>query len=118
MNKYIWPYILLFLLSVFISSISQIMLKWSATKQHTSRLREYVNPWVLTAYSILFCSTFLTMLAYKHIPLSLGPMLEMTGYVYITILGIVVFKEKMTPKRWLALALICAGILVFSIGSY
>ena len=35
--------------------------------------------------------TFLTMLAYKGIPLSLGPVLEATSYLYVTVFGVTIF---------------------------
>lgn len=65
-------YTILFLVSVFISSISQIILKKSAEVKYASVIREYLNPMVITAYTIFLASTLLTTFAYKGVPLSLG----------------------------------------------
>ncbi len=103
---------LLFLFSVFVSSISQIILKKSADRKHDTRLKEYLNPHVIGAYSFFILSTVLTTLAYRGVPLSLGPVLESTGYVYVAILSVLVLKEKMTRKKLLGNILIIIGILV------
>ena len=57
--------VLLLLFSVFISAVSQILLKKAAQKHYPNRLKEYLNPWVITAYSIFLLSTVLTMLALR-----------------------------------------------------
>ena len=54
--------------------------------------------------------------AFRGIPLSFGPVLEATSYVYVTIFGVVLFKEKVGLKKAVALGLIIAGICVFSLG--
>ena len=45
----------------------------------------------------------------------MGPILEATGYIYVTIFGVVIFKEQMNKTKLLALALIIAGIIVYSL---
>ena len=68
------------LFSVFISSVSQILLKKAANRTYESPLKEYLNPLVIGAYGMFFCSVILTMLALKYVPLSMSPILESTGY--------------------------------------
>lgn len=109
------PYILLFLVSVFLSSCSQVLLKKAAQKPQDNVLKEYLNPTVIIAYGIYFGTTVLSMLAYKGIPLSLGPILEATGYLYVTLFGVTIFHERLTPKKLTGLVLIIAGILVFTL---
>ena len=60
-------------------------------------------------------TTFLSILAYKGIPLSMGPILEATSYIYVTIFGVVIFKEKMNLKKVVALGMIIVGIVVYAI---
>ena len=86
MNKEI-IYMLIFLCSVLISSISQIMLKKSANKEHENKMKEYLNPTVIAAYGMFFAATLITTVAYKVVPLSVGPLLEATGYIWVAILG-------------------------------
>lgn len=107
-----WVYILVCLAGVFLSSVSQVMLKKAAQKSYKNILAEYLNPLVIVAYVVFFATTVISVVAYKGIPLSLGPVLETTGYIYITIFGVVFFKEKLNAKRLAALGLIIAGVLV------
>lgn len=105
------------LFGVFISSISQVMLKKSAMRSHASALKEYLNPLVVFAYVLFVGATLLSVLAYKGIPLSMGPVLDATGYLYVTFFGVVIFHERVTPRKLIALALIIAGIVVYALGS-
>lgn len=75
------------LFSVFISSVSQILLKKAANRTYESPLKEYLNPLVIGAYGMFFCSVILTMLALKYVPLSMSPILESTGYIFVSVMG-------------------------------
>ncbi len=108
-------YGILFLFSVFISSVSQILLKKSAGKAYESKIREYLNPPVMIAYFIFFVSTLLTMFAYRYVPLSLGPVLEATGYLWVSLLGWFFLKERISRKKWIGLGIIIIGILFFNL---
>ena len=107
---------LVFVVSVLISSISQVMLKTSANKSYSDRIKEYLNPTVIIAYGLFFLSTLITVFAYKVVPLSLGPVLESTGYVFVAVLGVVLLKEKMSPRKLFGMILILTGIALFSLG--
>jgi multidrug transporter EmrE-like cation transporter len=115
MSKTVVCYSLLLLFGVFISAVSQVLLKKAAEKQYDNHIKEYLNPLVITAYCIFVCSTFLSIFAYRGIPLSLGPILEATSYIYVTIFGVKIFGEKLNKKKLLALGLIFAGILVYGL---
>lgn len=112
MDKIIYSSILLF--GVFISSISQVLLKISAQKKYNSKLKEYLNPFVIIGYLIFFVATFLSIVSYKKIPLSLGYIMETTSYIYVAIFGFTIFKEKFNYKKIIALCLIIGGIVVFT----
>ena len=105
-------YSCIMVLSVFISSISQVMLKKSAQKTYPSRIREYLNPLVIIAYALFFGCTFISMYALKVVPLSFSPILESTGYIFITVLSYIFFKEKLTKRQCAGMLLIGAGIIV------
>ena len=109
-------YSLIFLFSTFISAIAQVLLKKSALKTYDSPIKEYLNPLVIVGYLIFFASTLCTMFAYKVVPLSMGPVLEATSYVYVTIFGVTFFRERVSRRRLLALALIIGGIVIYSLG--
>lgn len=110
-----YMYALLILVGTFIAAISQVMLKIEANKPHKSHLQEYLNPLVIIAYILFVGTTLLSILAYRGIPLSMGPILEATSYIYITIFGVKIFKEKMNKGKAVALVLIICGIVVYSL---
>ena len=105
----------LLLLSVFISSVSQIILKKAADKTYESTLKEYMNPMVIGAYGLFFCSVILTMLALKHVPLSMSPILESTGYIFVSAMGYIFLKERFSRRKLMGFALILAGIVIFNL---
>lgn len=107
---------LVFIVSVLISSISQVMLKTSANKSYSDRIKEYLNPTVIIAYGLFFLSTLITVFAYKVVPLSLGPVLESTGYIFVAVLGVVLLRERMSRKKLIGMVLILGGIALFSLG--
>lgn len=115
MMREIWPFILIFLISVLVSSISQIVLKTSANKEYDNLIREYLNVRVILAYGLFFSSTLLTTYAYRGVPLSLGPVIECTGYVYVAVLGALILKEKFSKKKVIGNLLIILGILVYAL---
>lgn len=115
MNSEMIKYASLLLLGVFVSAISQVLLKKASQKSYDSVIKEYLNPLVIFAYMLFFGTTFLSILAYKGIPLSMGPILEATSYIYVTIFGVCIFHEKMNRNKYLALALILSGIIIYSV---
>lgn len=107
-------FIIIFLLSVLVSSVSQLLLKMSANRHYETRLAEYLNPKVIIAYVLFFGATLITVLAYQYVPLSLGPVLESTGYIFVTLLGYFVLKEKIGKQKLLGMLVIIVGILLFN----
>lgn len=114
MNK-VLVYAGIFIFSVCISSVSQIMLKKSALRCYDSKIKEYLNPLVIVAYGIFFISSLATIFAYKYVPLSMGPILESSGYIFVSGLSYIFLKEKLSKRKLTGMAIILFGILVFSI---
>ena len=115
MNGVQIPYLLLYLASVFVASISQVLLKKAAQKEHKNLISEYLDWRVILGYGLFVLCTFLTMFAYRGVPLNLGPVLETTGYVYVTVFGVLIFHERITPKRIAGLLLILGGIVIYAL---
>ena len=107
--------ILLWLFSVFVSSVSQTLLKISANKEYPDRLHEYLNPYVIIAYGMFFASTFMTMFAMRVVPYSFSPMLESTSYIFIPLFGVLILKEKIRRRRILGICIILIGMLIFAL---
>lgn len=106
---------LIFVSGVFISSISQIILKKSAEKEYPSKIREYLNVRVIFAYIIFFGATLCSILAYTKIPLSLGPILESSGYFFVAVLSYIFLKEKISKQKMLGLSIIIIGIIIYAL---
>lgn len=108
-------YVGILVLSVLAASISQIFLKISANKEYSSRIREYVNKYVIAGYGLLFLSTILTMVALRKVPLSWAPVIESSSYLFVSVLGYFILKERFTGRKILGLLVIFAGIFIFSL---
>lgn len=105
-------YVVVFLTSVLISAVSQILLKISADRQYESKTREYLNWRVIAAYIMFSVSSLLTVLAYRGVPLSMGPILETTGYLWVAVLGRLILKERVNARKVIGLAVIVFGVLL------
>ena len=106
MNKYV----LLLILAVLVSSISQIILKKSASKTYDSVLKEYLNVYVITGYVLMVISTVLGL---KGVPYKNEPIIESLGYLFVMILSNRLLGEKITKKKFFGNALILVGIAVY-----
>lgn len=107
-------YMLFLVLSVVISSFSQILLKKSAVKQYDSFLKEYLNAHVIIGYGMMFVATITTILAYHFgVEYKNGPVIESLGYLMIMILSYFFFREKITKRKLIGNLLVLAGIAVF-----
>ncbi len=102
---------------VLLAAFAQILLKQEAMKKHDSFIREYVNPRVILGYMITFGTLALTILAYQfHLPVAWSNVIERLEYPFVTLLSVLILREKVSPKKWAALAVIMAGILIFALG--
>lgn len=117
MSSTVLAFAALNLLGVFISAVSQVMLKKSASVEHASVVREYLNPLVILAYALFVGATLLSVVSYRGIPLSMGPILDATGYLWVTLFGVTIFHERLGARRVVALALIVLGIIVYALGA-
>jgi EamA-like transporter family. len=101
------------LVSVSVASVSQILLKKSAMKTYGSVIREYINPFVIGGYGLLFLSMLMTIYAYSGMDYKNGPVIESFGNVLVLVLGCIFFKEKITLKKLLGVGCIMLGMAVF-----
>jgi len=106
---------MIYIAGVFVSAVAQILLKKSAGKTYESKIREYLNPYVIISYAIFFGATFCTIYAYKGIPLSMGPILAALEYIFVAILSRLVLKEHISLKKFIGLSIIVAGIIIYSL---
>lgn len=108
MSKYI--YILLFILSILISAISQILLKKGSSQKNI-----YINKFTIFGYTIMIFATFLTLIAYKNVDLSLSQVLQALSFVFVIILSKIFLKEKIDKRKIVGIITIIIGIIVFNL---
>lgn len=105
-------HILLFLFAVLVSAFGQVFLKKGAMNHITSLWRQYFNPWVIFGYFLFFIALALNSVAYRGIPLKIGPVLDSTGFIFVPCLSWFFFREKLTKLKITGFFLIWVGILV------
>ncbi len=108
-------YIIIFISASLISAFSQILLKIAAKQQYRSWIFEYLNVRVISAYVIFFLATLLTVYCYKVVPLSVGAMLEASGYVFVTVLGKLILKENISKRKLIGMALVILGVVIVAV---
>ena len=108
-NMFLW----VALLSVVIASFSQVMLKMGAGKTYSSKIREYLNLYVISGYGMLFVSMVLTIVAYSHLSYLSVPVVEAVGYVLVPVLSYFIFKEKLSKRKLLGILFILCGIIIY-----
>lgn len=106
-------YIILLVLAVLVSSVSQIILKKSASKTYNSIFREYFNLYVIIGYGLMVVSTVLVILGLKGVPYKNEPIIESLGYIFVMVLSNLVLGEKITKKKIIGNLLILSGIIIY-----
>lgn len=99
--------------SVTMSSFAQVLLKKSAGRKHSSVITEYLNPYVIGGYGMIFASMLISIIVYRFVDYKNGPLIETLGIVIVTVLSYLFFKEKITRRKLLGGTCIVAGILIF-----
>lgn len=105
-------------LSVVIASVSQVLLKKSTLIRYDTVLKEYLNPYVISGYGLLFISMLLTVYAYSGLDYKNGPVIESLGNVMVLVMGYFVFGEKISVRKLAGIVCIIAGIAVFNVASF
>lgn len=106
-------YLLCMLLSVSVASVSQILLKKSTFVKHDSVIREYLNPWVIGGYGMLFLSMIMSIYAYGGVDYKNGPVMESLGNVFVPVLSWWFFGEKLSIRKIMGILCIMLGIIIF-----
>jgi len=109
-------YILLVILSVFSAACAQMLLKQGAQKQYPSFIRQYLNPWVVLGYSVMGMSLIVNVLCLNHgVKVKEISIMESFSYLFVPLLSYIFFKETITLRKIMAIAIIMTGVVVFFI---
>lgn len=109
-----WVYFLTAVGSVLIADISQIILKKAATKQYGAWYKAYLNFPVIFAYFLFVVSTVCSVIALRKLPLSLSPMWQSLGQIFIVLLSYFFLRERITKGKLMGIGIIIVGIVIFT----
>jgi drug/metabolite transporter (DMT)-like permease len=105
--------------AVFIASCSQIILKKSANEQKQSTggfksfAKKYLNMRIVIAYSLLLVSMVVNVIAFTRIELKYAHIFDVSSIIWVTILAAMVLGERPNKRRFVAIAFIVIGSIVF-----
>lgn len=114
MKNDLWLYYLLAIGSVLIADISQIILKKAAVKKYSKWYKSYLNFPVISAYGMFFVSTIFSVISLKKLPLSLSPVWQSMGQIFVVVLSYFVLHEKISRTKLHGILIIIIGIILFS----
>ncbi len=112
MNKIVLALLIVF--SGLLASVSQILLKKSASVTHSSRIREYLNPYVILGYGGYVCVLALNIFLFTKMQFRYGVLSNSLAIVFVMLLSKRLLGEKVTPKKLCGAALIVAGVICFA----
>ncbi len=109
-------YKLIVILSVFTAACAQMLLKKAATIKYPSVIRQYLNPWVIGGYGIMGLVMLVNIFAMSNgVQLKEVGIIESLSYLFVPCLSWMIFKERLTWLKILAIAIIMIGVIVFFI---
>lgn len=107
-------YALIAIVVVFVSACAQMLLKQGARRDYTPWWKQYVNPWVISGYSILFAAMIANIWCmHQGLELKELSIIESMAYLFVPALSRLFFKETITRRKAFAIGLIIIGVVVF-----
>lgn len=107
-------YIAIVILSVFVAACAQMLLKQGARQNYSGFWRQYLNPWVIGGYAIMACSLMLNIFCMsKGVQVKEVSTIESLSYLFVPCLAFVLFKEKITWRKGIAIGVIICGVILF-----
>lgn len=105
---------ILVILSVFVAACAQILLKQGARQSYVGFWRQYLNPWVICGYAIMACSLILNIFCMSHgVQVKEVSVIESMSYLFVPLLAFMLFKEKITIRKGIAIIVMIIGIILF-----
>lgn len=104
--------VLIYLITPFLSAVSQLILKRAADNPRLNGIRTYLNAPVILAYTLFFGCMLLNVFALRTLDLTIASVLEASGYIYVMLLSFLFLKEKITPRRLIGNLVIVVGIVL------
>lgn len=100
--------------NVFMSAVAQMLLKKAAVQTHASLAKEYLNIWVISGYALMgICLLSNIFVLSRGVQLKELGTIEALSYLFVPSLAFFIFKEKITPRKIISIALILTGVIIF-----
>ena len=107
-------YYLLVILSVFAAAGAQMLLKQGARQNYVSFWRQYLNPWVIGGYAIMACSLVINIFCMSRgVQVKEVSTIESLSYLFVPTLAFFLFRERITWRKAVAIAIIISGVILF-----
>lgn len=107
-------YGLIALAVVFGAACAQMLLKQGARKGYTPWWRQYLNPWVVCGYILMFAAMVANIWCmHQGLQLKELSIIESLSYFFVPALSWLIFKERITRRKALAIGIIIIGVIVF-----
>lgn len=107
-------YKLLVILNVLVAAAAQMLLKKGAQNEYKSFAKQYLNIWVISGYCLLGLAMLSNVFALSNgVMVKEVSILESLSYLFVPCLSWMIFKEKITKKKMLAIGVIMFGVIVF-----
>jgi len=112
----------LILLSVLLSGVAQVCLKQGLNRVRVRGRGQWrricaslVSEGFVWLWGLCFVvATSLWLIGLQSVDLSYAYPLVSLGYVLVSVLAMIFFKEKVHRERWLAILVICAGVVLIA----
>jgi len=98
-----------------LTAIGQLLLKRGARTDRGPVTRLWLNRWTAGGYALLFVVTLLALYAYKVLPLRAAVVLAPLSFLLVTVLSVLLFRERLTRIQAIGCALIVAGLILFNL---
>lgn len=109
-------YKIVVILAVFSAACAQILLKKAATIKYPSIVKQYLNPWVIGGYGIMGIAMLVNIFAMsKGVQLKEVGIIESLSYLFVPCLSWMIFREKLSCLKIVAIGIIMCGVVVFFI---
>ncbi|MEA2342513.1 MAG: small multidrug resistance pump [Thermoanaerobaculia bacterium] len=107
----------IFLAGVAMASSGQILMKKGALRSGSRPLlRSFLDPFTIAGYALMLCSTVMSTIALKTLPLHLTVVLLPVGYIVVVVLSVAILHERMRRHHVWGMLLILLGIAIFNAG--
>lgn len=108
---------LLALISVGLNALAQLTIKALALQDLRSAL-DILKFWQVYATGFLYLTSVVTwFFAMRTIPLSVGYPMQAMGYVLVSALGVLMFRENINSGQVLGLVIIVLGVATLAIAT-